>query len=892
MRRFLTLLAILLALTVAARGQVIGVNPAPMGLYQWNDTSNQWQRYTSTYTLLPAASTPQPVAFYAYNATLGQWVPCTTSISCLAGNSLTGLTGDVTATGPGIATATVVGIRTVSIPSLTPGYLKYTGTAFQWATSTLDIQHNGVDVTDQTTLNFLDTPPSLPSNASPVTFSTNSSGGVGAYVSSSAGTSVVPYSVPPVTPTSQVYALYPSGATATTDQPTLVTAFASSYFPFSGSITRIGSAPLGPSTGQVTWTFPALPSFINAADITAVYASVSGFALGTEGYGATLTCDTHIVANAAPGNFTGSAEIYTGSGYNPATTTCAAVNFSTLLYTAFSYSIWQPVLYIYYTDTTAPPAQNFLYAQTPLTVDNGVLGMSPSFLGGVDSGSGTAYVVTNANLPGPVSEGFLGWFVPANDNTSTTPTLIWNNTSTLPVVNQDGTALSTSPASIKAGQPQLVYLHNNEFYLQNAGGSGGGTTTNALTAAASGGAAPGTSFNGSTARTFDYHSFGAAGISGTPTIGNCVNWASANTLGDAGAACGSGGGGNTTSTSLTTNTLAKANGANSIIDSLFTDTGSAGAYSGASGFSSTHGFTTGASYSAIGATNTTIFEPGGWYNTQTGHGSVYSLQTGTNQITDSNDSASTQPVIQRVFGEALLKERATIDGASGFGGFGVSSSDHQPYFVPDGGSATEFCTAANYSTACPGSGSGTVSGQASGVIPLATASTTIGAQSHLDDGNTTAGTITSTEPVAVASAGSSQTAYTYNGTGITPGSSTTAVVGTDSSGRGVLSNAGDAGYTISRVIASGTAAMGTSSISSGACSAAVTVSATGVGTTDVITFMPNGDPTGITGYAPSATGSLYIWGYPTANNVNFKVCNNTSGAITPSALTLNWKVTR
>jgi hypothetical protein len=69
--------------------------------------------------------------------------------------------------------------------------------------------------------------------------------------------------------------------------------------------------------------------------------------------------------------------------------------------------------------------------------------------------------------------------------------------------------------------------------------SGGGTTTNALTANSSGGAAPGTTFNGSAARTFDYHSFGAAGISGTPTTGHCADWASATTLGDTGAACGS-----------------------------------------------------------------------------------------------------------------------------------------------------------------------------------------------------------------------------------------------------------------------------------------------------------------------------------------------------------------
>jgi hypothetical protein len=93
-------------------------------------------------------------------------------------------------------------------------------------------------------------------------------------------------------------------------------------------------------------------------------------------------------------------------------------------------------------------------------------------------------------------------------------------------------------------------------------------------------------------------------------------------------------------------------------------------------------------------------------------------------------------------------------------------------------------------------------------------------------------------------------------------------------------------------IASGTAALGTSLITTGACASVVTVSATGTLTTDVIVYTPNADPTGVTGYAVSATGSLYIWAYPTANNVNFKVCNNTAGSLTPSALTLNWRVAR
>lgn len=93
-------------------------------------------------------------------------------------------------------------------------------------------------------------------------------------------------------------------------------------------------------------------------------------------------------------------------------------------------------------------------------------------------------------------------------------------------------------------------------------------------------------------------------------------------------------------------------------------------------------------------------------------------------------------------------------------------------------------------------------------------------------------------------------------------------------------------------IGSGTAALGTSAISSATCAAAVTVSATGVATTDVISFTPNADITAVTGYAPATAGGLSIYPYPTANNVNFKVCNWSTGSITPGAVTLNWRVVR
>lgn len=98
--------------------------------------------------------------------------------------------------------------------------------------------------------------------------------------------------------------------------------------------------------------------------------------------------------------------------------------------------------------------------------------------------------------------------------------------------------------------------------------------------------------------------------------------------------------------------------------------------------------------------------------------------------------------------------------------------------------------------------------------------------------------------------------------------------------------------TIPQVVASGTSALGTGSISSGACASTVTTSATNTLTTDDFMADFNATPTGTTGYQASVNGMLTIIKYPTANNVNFAICNNTSTSITPGAVTLNWRVVR
>lgn len=126
----------------------------------------------------------------------------------------------------------------------------------------------------------------------------------------------------------------------------------------------------------------------------------------------------------------------------------------------------------------------------------------------------------------------------------------------------------------------------------------------------------------------------------------------------------------------------------------------------------------------------------------------------------------------------------------------------------------------------------------------------------------------------------------------TPGTVTSIATTSPITGGTITTTGTIACATCTITIASGDIALATAEIASGACTSAQTDTATGTATTDVIIYTPAADPTGIDAYEVSATGSVYIWAYPTSNTANFKVCNNTAGALTPGALTINWKVVR
>jgi len=83
------------------------------------------------------------------------------------------------------------------------------------------------------------------------------------------------------------------------------------------------------------------------------------------------------------------------------------------------------------------------------------------------------------------------------------------------------------------------------------------------------------------------------------------------------------------------------------------------------------------------------------------------------------------------------------------------------------------------------------------------------------------------------------------------------------------------------VVADTTITVGTTAITANTCTAVTSVTMTGVTTSMSFSFTPTIDISGVTGWG--STGGLVIVAWPTANTLNYKVCNQTASSITPSA---------
>lgn len=200
-----------------------------------------------------------------------------------------------------------------------------------------------------------------------------------------------------------------------------------------------------------------------------------------------------------------------------------------------------------------------------------------------------------------------------------------------------------------------------------------------------------------------------------------------------------------------------------------------------------------------------------------------------------------------------------------------------------------------------GSGSGTISPSTTGYIPMYTAASTLGASNPLlDDG------ITSPNVLTYAGSGG-DSAASFNTTGSNGGISGTEGTGgsltagaatdllyPDSTSHCWHQNLNNTDYgCVPFTLESGTVTVTGDAPLSGACASEHTLSITGLLTTDIVEIGFNGDPSGVTGIAPTTNGGVYILAYPkSAGTAGFKVCNDTSATITVGTLVLNVKVRR
>lgn len=434
--------------------------------------------------------------------------------------------------------------------------------------ATTVFQHNGTNLPDQAVLNFLDATPSLPTGYVPVTFSNDGAGGLGGYVPpvSIANGSGIQMSLTPPSSGQWVY-IFPTSFTTSATGATY-TANAGNT---SAQLGNNAYCSLGSGTATVAWTgFGASLAAlgISPSDVTAIYPFA--YEYNPYGPGGGTVCGPIGAVTYSP-NLLGFTVSGTGTGATPVTISPAtspislqyftgqlvgltAGNFNSLTVTA-SVSVGGSEIgpaqasvplvgaWIQYTGTpvTQPGKINVVAPLNYNAITNN-LSLKAPIDAGTDTGTADNYAVSIPWLsPSPAT---TVTFVPAHTSLTTTPQFNLNGVGNLTVLGPTGSALSAG--DFKVGVPATIkYGTGNNLYLQNpqVSAGGGGTTTNALTANSTGGAAPGSTFNGSAAVTYDYHSFGAAGVSGTPTAGNCVDWASANTIGDAGSPCGSGGGG-------------------------------------------------------------------------------------------------------------------------------------------------------------------------------------------------------------------------------------------------------------------------------------------------------------------------------------------------------------
>jgi hypothetical protein len=337
----------------------------------------------------------------------------------------------------------------------------------------------------------------------------------------------------------------------------------------------------------------------------------------------------------------------------------------------------------------------------------------------------------------------------------------------------------------------------------------------------------------------------ASGSTTTSLSGLTVNGVALNSTGSsslfltqAGTYAVPSGSGNTTSTSLTTNTIPKANGANSIINSGLTDDGTKLTYTG-SGTAQGFQFPEGTAITGLAASD-----------------NLWADSTAHRWVMNNNNAGALDLVGIATAGTSGHLVTLAANGID----------------IQDGGAVPASITSLTGDVTASGPGAAAAS-----VVKVN-------------------GLAIPASACAVSTNGSSQfTALTCTGTGnnvlATSPTLTTPNIGV-ATATSVNGTTIPASVTLTQTICSGTISLGTSAIASGAAATTVTQTCTGLASTDNIQLDFNASPLAVTGYTPSASGMLGIIKWPTTNTINVSVVNNTGASITPGAITLNYRVTR
>lgn len=156
-----------------------------------------------------------------------------------------------------------------------------------------------------------------------------------------------------------------------------------------------------------------------------------------------------------------------------------------------------------------------------------------------------------------------------------------------------------------------------------------------------------------------------------------------------------------------------------------------------------------------------------------------------------------------------------------------------------------------------------------------------------DVGNT--GTLTGSGTNPKIAIWSTSTSLGNIGTPTVCSGGTPVATGIDANGNAIC--AAEAGNAV-KVCSQVSVVMPTSAINTASKSSSVTGTCTGLTTSDTISCSASVEIFGVTGFVPTANGILALSVWPTTDTINAEYANNTSGTLTPGALTLKCQVIR